>query len=267
MEPESSELEVLVNLGLTLVQARVYLALVKSGPSRVAVIAKISRVARPDVYLTLSKLGKLGLVEKIIKRPLEYRAIPMDKGLSLLLKTKTEEYKKVTAEAQLLLHRAKKQKPDEKKHVVTPQFVIIPKGENILERIKTAIERAQLSIDHVLSWKRFSRGMVSDFAESMEIAWAKKVKTRFIIESPLESETAKQLVQYCREKPFCQIKFIPFCPSTVFAIFDKKEASIIVFSKTDLPGSPTLWTSNSSLIALATDHFEMLWRIARKQPS
>jgi sugar-specific transcriptional regulator TrmB len=67
----------------------VYTALLESGPLRVSAIAKISKVARPDVYRNLSKLQKIGLVEKIIRKPVEYRAIPMKKGLSLLLETKT----------------------------------------------------------------------------------------------------------------------------------------------------------------------------------
>jgi sugar-specific transcriptional regulator TrmB len=248
-----------MDLGLTLVQARVYLALVESGRSRISAIAKISKVARPDIYRTLSKLQELGLVEKIIETPLEYRAIPMNEGLSLLLETKTEQYEKLRSETRILLHTAKMQKPGKKKHITGPQFVLIPQGKTVIERIKTAIEKAQLSIDLVLSWKRFSHGIASDFAESIEIAWAKNVKTRFIIESPLKSKTAEQLIQFCKAKPSCQIRFTRNHPRTVFGIYDKKEVFVIVFSKTGLPGSPALWSNNPSLIALADDYFEKLW--------
>ncbi len=259
MEPQSSKLQVLIGLGLTLIQARVYLALVESGPSRISTISKTSKVARPDVYRTLSKLQQLGLVEKIIETPLEYRAIPMNEGISLLLETKTQQYEKIRSEAKILLSTAKIEKANRKKKIKTPQFVLIPEGRTVIERIRTAIEQAQLSIDLVLSWKRFSRGIASTFAESIESAWAKKVKVRFIIESPLESKTSKQLIQYCREKPFCQIRFARGYPQTIFSIYDKKKIFIIARSKTDLPGSPALWSNNSSLIALADDYFEKLW--------
>jgi hypothetical protein len=99
----------------------------------------------------------------------------------------------------------------------------------------------------------------------MESAWAKNVKSRFIIESPLESITAKQLIQFCREKPFCQIKFIRHCPGTVLGIYDKKEVFIIANPKTDLPSSPALWSNNPSLIALSEDHFEILWLTAMER--
>ena len=259
MEPQSSKLQVLMDLGLTLIQARVYLALAEAGRLKISAIAKISKVARPDIYRTLLKLQELGLVEKIIQTPLEYRAIPMDKGLSLLLETKTEQYEKLRSETRILLYTAEMQKPDKKKQITGSQFVLIPQGRTVIERIGSAIEKAQLSIDLVLSWKRFSHGMVSAFAESMELAWAKNLKIRFIIESPAKSKTAEQMIQFCKEKPSCQIRFIPNHPRTVLGIYDKKEIFIIAFSKTDLPGSPALWSNNFSLIALAEDYFEKLW--------
>jgi sugar-specific transcriptional regulator TrmB len=265
LEPEFSEPQILIDLGLTLKQARVYMALVESGSSRISTISKVSKVARSDVYQALSKLRQLGLVERIIKTPLEYRATPMNEGISLLLNTKTQQYKKVRAEAEILLSTAKKEKP-KKKQIETPQFVLIPKT-TVTERIKTAIEKAQLSIDLVLSWKRFSQGIASTFAESIETAWAKNVKIRFIIESPLESKTSKQLIQFCIEKPSSQTRFTPHYPKATFGIYDKKEIYLIAKSKTDLPGSPALWSNNQSLISAMEDYFEILWLTAMKEPS
>jgi sugar-specific transcriptional regulator TrmB len=266
LELQFSKIQALMDLGLTLIQARVYLALVKSGPSKTSAISKISKVAQPDTYKTLSKLQQLGLAEKIIKKPLEYRATPMNEGISLLLEAKTRQYEKVRSEAKILLSTAKTEKPDIEKQIENPQFVLIPR-RTVIKRIKTAIEKAQLSADLVLSWKRFSRGIASTFAESIEVAWAKNVKVRFIIESPFESKTAKQLIQYCREKPFSQIRFIANHPRAVFGIYDKKKVFIIARSKTDLPGSPALWSSNPSLIDLAQEYFEMLWLTAIKEPA
>jgi sugar-specific transcriptional regulator TrmB len=254
-----------MDMGLTLVQAKVYLALVESGPSKTSAISKISKVAQPDVYKTLSKLQQLGLVEKIIKTPHEYRAIPINEGVSFLLETKREQYAKVRAEARMLLDTFKPERLNNAGQLEPSQFVLIPKGRTVIERINTAIAEAEISMDILLSWKRFSRGIASTFAESIESAWAKNVKIRFIIESPPKSQTAEQLVQFCRKRPFSQIKFIPYCPTIVLGIYDKKEVFLIVKPKTDLPGSPALWSTNSSLIALAEDHFEILWLTAMER--
>ena len=127
----------------------------------------------------------------------------MKKGLKLLLETKRNQYETVRAETQILLDTATAEKSNQNKEAEAPQFVLIPKGKTVVEEIRTAIENAEFSVDLVLSWKRFSQGIASIFAESMETAWTKNLKNRFIIESPPESKTGEQLIQFCREKPFC----------------------------------------------------------------
>ena len=222
MECQFSEHQALVDLGLTPVQARVYLTLARFGASRTSAISQISKVAQPDVYKALSKLQQLGLVEKLIETPSEYRAIPVDKGVSFLLETKREQYEKVRAEARMMLDTFKITRPKSANQPTRSKFVLIPKGRAVIERLNTAIAQAQISMDLLLSWKRFSRGIASTFAESIESAWAKKVKIRFIIENPFEGKTAKQLIQVCREKPSCQIKFIPHRPRIVLEYTIKK---------------------------------------------
>lgn len=262
MEPYPSELQVLTQLGLTLKQARVYLALVESGPLKASEIAHASRVARPDVYRVISALRQLGLIEEICKKPVEYRATPMNEALTFLLQAKTEQYKKVSAAAQMLLNRVIPVKHNEKEQFESSQFILIPHGRQVIERVKAAIERARSSVDLVLSWKRFSHGVAHVFAESMEAAWARNVKFRFILEKPPRNRTAEQLIQYCLRKPFCQIRFIPYYPRTVFGVYDRKEVFIIVFPEGDLPASPALWSNNKGLVSMAVDHFEMLWPTA-----
>ena len=264
MEPQFSEQQVLVNLGLTQKQARVYLALANSGTSRIMEISKKSKVARPDVYAALEKLQQLGLIEKIIKTPLNYRAVPLKEGLSLLLETKTNQYEKVKADTETLRNIIETEKPKDLIQIESYQFVLIPEGRAVIDRITTAIEKTQLTMDLVLSWKRFSRGISNEFAEPIENAWARNVKTRFIIERPSRNTTSKQLIQYCLTKPSCHVGFVNDRCKTVFGIYDRKEVFIIILSEKDLQGSPALWSNNAALISLASDHFEALWRKARK---
>jgi sugar-specific transcriptional regulator TrmB len=254
----SEELQTLSDLGLTLIQARVYSALVWYGPSKVSEIAKNSNVARPDVYRTLLKLQEIGLVEKIIEMPVKYKVTPIGEGLSLLLDRKTKQYEELRARTHILLETARMKKPKKFSSNIN-QFVLVPGGKTVIERIRLAIEKAMQSVDLVLSWKRFSRGIVSTFAESIEIAWKKKVEIRFAIERPSESKTDKELVKFCREKPSCDVRLIQHQPKTVLGIYDKKEVFIIVDPEKDLSDSPALWSNNPSLISLAEDYFEVLW--------
>jgi hypothetical protein len=97
-------------------------------------------------------------------------------------------------------------------------------------------------------------------SENLENAWAKKLRIRVIVEKPPINETAQQIVEYYRQKPATEIRFVEECPETVFGIYDGKEVSLMTVPKTDLKGSPGLWSSNVALISLVKDYFEKLWR-------
>jgi sugar-specific transcriptional regulator TrmB len=69
-------------LGLSLNQARVYLAILKLKIRTVGHIAKFSRVRREEIYRILPTLEKMGLIEKILGKPTEIRVTPIKNALS-----------------------------------------------------------------------------------------------------------------------------------------------------------------------------------------
>lgn len=62
------EEKVLTDLGLTNIEAKVYLACLELGSDTVLHIAKKAQVKRPTCYVTLDNLGEQGLVTKIEKK-------------------------------------------------------------------------------------------------------------------------------------------------------------------------------------------------------
>ncbi|MGD0451356.1 MAG: helix-turn-helix domain-containing protein, partial [Candidatus Bathyarchaeia archaeon] len=87
---ESTDL--LLGLGLTLNQARVYLAILKLEKTTVGQVAKFSRVRREDVYRLLPSLEKMGLVERLLGKPAEVRATPISDALSLLVSEEKDKF-------------------------------------------------------------------------------------------------------------------------------------------------------------------------------
>jgi sugar-specific transcriptional regulator TrmB len=87
-------------IGLTLSQARVYLALVKLGThSTVKTVSVFSKVARQDVYRTLTELRELSLVEMVIGNPALFRAIPLQEAVAILMERKNQRTRELLAEA------------------------------------------------------------------------------------------------------------------------------------------------------------------------
>src|SRR3989304_6858814 len=78
----------LLGLGLSLNQARVYLAILKLEKTTVGQVAKFSKVRREEVYRTLPTLEKMGLIERLLGKPTEIRATLISDSLALLV---TEE--------------------------------------------------------------------------------------------------------------------------------------------------------------------------------
>lgn len=263
LEAETSELQILINLGLTLKQAKVYLALAKTGPQKTAEIAKNAKTNQADVYRALTKLEQIGLVEKVIATPLKYRAAPLAEAAARLLEAKTAQYEKVRAESRILLETARANKQASMPQL-EPEYVLVPAGRAVVEKISAAIEEAERSIALVLSWERFSCGAASTFAENLEKAWSRKVNMRLVVERPSEGKTAKELIQHFSGKPFCQVRLFDGVPPAVFGVYDDEQVFVVVFPEKKLDASPVLWSNNRSLIALAKGCFEWLWQAARE---
>lgn len=80
MSQEGENYQTFVNLGLTYLQAKVYVTLLRLGDvgAEVRKIASASVIARQDVYRILPALQKMGLVEKVVAIPTIYRPIPLE---------------------------------------------------------------------------------------------------------------------------------------------------------------------------------------------
>ena len=265
LEFQQSDMQILIDLGLTLLQAKVYLALARSEPTNAITISKLAKVARPDVYRTLSKLHNLGLVEEIIEVPRRYKAIPMTRGLAFLLKRKTEKHDMLRKKTELLLRTFQKEDATQKRRVGSGRFVMIPKKERVVNRIRRAIDESQETVDLVLSLKRFMFGMTVAFAESAAEAWDRGVKFRIIVEKPEEANTAQIVRELCGKSLCCSVRFLPGLPKTVIGIYDSKEAFLIVNPGEGLSDSPALWSNNQSLLTVVQDYFDILWLTAMEK--
>lgn len=198
MDFQPSEIQTLVSLGLTSIQARVYLTLVEFGRLNEASISKMSKVARPDVYRNLSRLQQLGLIEEIVKVPTEFQAVPVN-TLSFLLQNKTHAYERLKFETeQLLVSFNEKQNQNNNHETENTKFILVPQKQAIINRISKAIEEAQNRIDSILSWKRFTQSIISTYAEIANKAWSRGIESRFIVENPTEGSNFSAF-EFCRK--------------------------------------------------------------------
>jgi HTH-type transcriptional regulator, sugar sensing transcriptional regulator len=82
-------LKILVNLGLTSTEAKVYIYMAKMDPQNANDIANRLRITKQQLYPILHSLQEKGIVDNISKHPALFSALTLEKLLDLLVK-KTE---------------------------------------------------------------------------------------------------------------------------------------------------------------------------------
>ena len=264
MKNTEDAIDTLKELGLTTVQAKTYLALVKTDKSTIKEIAVLSQVPRTDLYRSIQNLENRGLVDRVLSKPTQFRAIPVDECIELLYRRIVKKNMELKKKAFKLRIRLKNGNNHGSSELNSSEYVLVPKSRAI-EKIRKAIHTTEATLDVVSSWERFSSSMFT-FAQELENAWGRGVKCRFVVEKPASSEAlANGLVPHWKNR-HCRFRFTPTSPQTVVSIYDKKEVIIIEKPAALLKESNVLWSNNRSLISMAQEFFEIHWITGKEDP-
>lgn len=247
---------VLQKLGLTELQAKVYLALATIENLRVDEIAKQSKVHRPDIYRLVKILEEKGLVERVIANPVRYRALPRDKAFDFLLQKRSKESADLFIKTRKI-SRNFKVKTNQLPVLNIPTIVVIPRSR-VVERIESAIDNAIANIDLILSRSQFESRMFY-LASRYIKAWERGINMRIILDAPKTKQDDFRRLGLCMKSPLCELKFIPNAPHTSAEIFDNNEVYINEKVSRGLLDSSILFSNNPSLLNLTKTYFEKMW--------
>lgn len=262
---QDEDVEALTSLGLTVLQAKVYLTLVKLGIATIKEISKTSGVARQDLYRITSELQEVGLVEKVIAAPTKFKAIELTEGVAILLqrvhKKELESRKKILK----LIQRYKYQSATVQTQKKGAHFILVPEKE-VLLRVRKLIENTQTSVDVVTTLNRFQSGLI-DFNEAHKKASKRGVKFRIITNKPEDENSLTEMVKTVAKNFAFEIRYINTSPLAAIAIYDKKEMIIATSTTANINEVPILMSNNSSLIAIAQSYFDVMWVTAVESQS
>jgi len=251
----------LCDFGLTPYQAKVYLAVVQLGLASVSKISKLSKVRREEVYRTLPKLEKAGLIDRVLGKPLKVRALPVEDALSVLIERKKEdanrEISELTAKKSDFLKSFKANSKRIMLEEERPNFVLISEKDTMVKRIASLIKNAKKEIDIVDCGENVTR-FVFTYTEPIKKALKNRVKVRIISELPND----ENIIPTTFEKYFpgnsFDLKYVEDL-SSCYIIVDNKE-TIIASGATDLAfPRKNLWTNDPSLVGVLQSNFEALF--------
>jgi len=258
LESENEGFQILTGLGLNVLEAKVYLALVKIDEASAKTISKASNISQPDVYRVLSKLENKGLVERIIALPNRFKATPINEGVAVLLQRRdTQSALLHKQETELVQHFKGKVMTTETREEAG-QFILVP-GAHI-HRIKNAVENAQSLVLCFTTLDMFRK--VRFITEDV---WKRGVKRhvnyQFIIGKPHEEQVTLELDPLLRDNKFFSLKFVVASMPCVILV-DKKE----VFLRTEINlEAPVLWSNNPCIVEMFQKYFETLWIMLDKK--
>lgn len=256
------EVKMLVDFGLTVNQAKVYLTTVRLGIAPVGLISKASKVRREDVYRLLPKLEKMGLIEKILGTPAKIRARPLEDSLSILIKREKEiadqKMSMLAARKEQLLKDFRANRGKIKLEGQEANFALLSTKDAILSKGIASLKSAEKEIDFVTSLEEF-RVWLPTFAESIEKLVKKQGKVRVILE--LREPTLlplKRIEDFLGSRASVDIKYA-YQSLSHYIIVDHEQ--VFMATSADLPFGeyPYLWTDNKSFAGLLLENFEGLW--------
>ncbi|MCW4018369.1 MAG: hypothetical protein NWF00_06795 [Candidatus Bathyarchaeota archaeon] len=251
------DIRTLMDLGLTLLQAKAFLTVIELGEASNKAIAKTSKIARQNIYQIMLTLQEKGLVEKILEKPIKFRALPLKDAAEKLFRDKTDEYLRVKAETQELI-----KKPEENSETAEEvhEFVFIPEKEAHWRRVEQAIEASQRSIHTIMTY--VGKPCFDDLPYPIQKATKRGVEVKVISNCP-EKKVGSTSRKAAWTKEGCyEVRYVSKPLPVMFCVVDKKEVFLATDPKPDPNTISALWTNNVGLVIILEDFFDKTWRKA-----
>ncbi|NWF95049.1 MAG: MEDS domain-containing protein [Candidatus Thorarchaeota archaeon] len=261
MSKQEDTAKALSDFGLTLYQARVYLAAVRLGttiPSRISATAK---VRREEVYRALPVLEKIGLVERVLGRPVGYRAVPIEDALSMLIaRKKSAAEKELTQLAQLkteFLERHREELQPTEAIEEDNHFVLVTDKDAVRRRTSTSIGEAQREVAIIDTGENVIRFLTA-FSDSLHSACTRGVRVRVLTEFSAKLPSIPDKLCKCSGLSF-ELRYVNDLPGR-YLIIDGQQVLISTSTGRSMVSESALWTNNPSLVELVARSFDSKFR-------
>ena len=253
---------VLKRAGLTNLQAKIYLSLLKNGMQTVKTIAEAADVDRSNAYREIQSLQRVALVKKIIGNPNFYEALPIQDAISTLISYKKQELEETTKQAEELIYRLNLKNEVDCLDQGEKEFIFIPQKQAFLNSGVQLFSAVQKTHDGISSPKRFSQAMPHLF-QFHKAALERGAKMRVIIERPQNKNVFTKPLLTLLAHPNFQMRYSLSPPEVLGGCFDNNSLVVLIDPEADVTDSPCLFTTHHSFVLLFQKYFEALWSSTR----
>jgi sugar-specific transcriptional regulator TrmB/pimeloyl-ACP methyl ester carboxylesterase len=257
---------VLKEFGLTNKEADVYMFLARHEVLTGGEIAKQTRIARSLVYRILKSLQAKGLVEPTLESPKRFVAVPFEKALDLIIKTRQEEA--------LLVERAKKDLLEDwrviskaKPEAKYEKFVVIEGSKKIYAKILHMIKDTRNQFSGILPVSALARAeRFGVFEAAHNHPLKNRLKFQFVTDVTSQNIEALRLLKPKLRAELClKIRNSESEVTTSPRVVIRDGEEILFFIKpeaetaTRKQGEVCIYTNCQSLVQTFTGIFQDLW--------
>lgn len=237
--------DVLEQFGLTKNEAKVYLALLRSGLSTVGDVAEKSRVHRTNVYDVIERLIEKGLVCYIMKEGAKCYEATAPENLMNVLKEKEIQLQKILPT--LMLDKKLAEKKSE-------------------AHVYEGIAAVKMLLNHFLDFDepRYVYGIPKDAISEMDVFikhyHERRIKKKQVMKH-IYNEDAKERIKYLNSLPYTEARYLP-------KEFDSPVATNVcgnevIFIHWGVKPPLVIQIISKELADQYKKYFELLWKIAR----
>jgi sugar-specific transcriptional regulator TrmB len=255
---EEREVAALRRIGLTEYESRIYLVLVRMGPTKASEVSFFGQVPRTKTYGAIKELERKGLLKVLPGKPEVYAAASPSEVLMPLVNRLNRDVKdteNVVQELNLAFESSRYVKRDTPRE--SSEFWQIEGRQNIFNKLGQILNDAT----KVIHYSTTAAGLIRIYKAHTEIF--ERVKARGVsvkVLSPISSENsgvAKQLSE------MIELRIVERPIGPIFASVDTRELVVMEAKPDDLRidrGSDfAIWTTNHLLVELHEHLFDRVW--------
>ena len=216
------DIETLTGLGLTSLQAKIYLTLCRTGQTNIKSLAKNAEVARQEASRATQELLSLGLITKVISRPTNYTPLPVIDSTEMLLNLREQKTAILRQKREQLIKRVNARQVSS--FVATePKFLLIPSGEGgVLQSLKF-LNNTKVSYEGIFFPEVVLKIPLKILNAYEKFLLSDAGKMRIIITQARNSENLQKVIQHLESKGSFEARTTHKNLLSPLAVHDRKE--------------------------------------------
>jgi sugar-specific transcriptional regulator TrmB len=255
MNIREQDVAVLRKLGLTQLEAEIYIISSRIGKEKIERIASLAEIDRSNAYNIIRKLQKAGLTSEILGKPNLYESLPVKEAISILLKSKEEEFKSLEKEAKDF---ARSNDLERKTYTDSYQFKVYRRSKKSMEQsVIKVCKNAIRSFDLIISETTFAYLFIN--LAPVQLNCVKRgVEYRILTEKTALEKFRKEIHPFIEYDNF-HIRVIPARLRVQITISDGETASLHLIPNEIFQEYEMLQTNHNGCVEIFQKYFDIAW--------